>query len=799
MSHVCALWGHVFTLYVLRCTCLLPAGLAGLLLALGSLAQRSLAPIVGLRELNPYVASAVKDWRSRQGLAAALPRQLRPMPAAPGPAGQLAGTSSFGMSGVNAHLLLGPEVVGAPMAVDAVAGAVLPWQRQRHWPAPAPLALLLHCSALLSGGKGTAPQVAFSCSLKLARLALLRDHVTGGIPTLPTTCLIELVLAAAAALNSSNDGQGLQPSLASLAVGAPKLLAAGVDMLCTLQLGSGKAGVTSSGGGRHLAASLAGARQTAAVAEHSSGASAPHQLVQMLGLRLLDMQQASPQSVLGRLDSGSADSGCGWLLHPAAADATLVHLAATGGTSALSIASANAILPAADLAASSSKAWCCSLGLALPGSLALHSARAQPTCSSSNFAVSGLHLQPFAPGQQAGTTVASADASGADSLSYQIQWQAAEVLHENTPSSSSTSCSQVSVFGSGLRLSLATAGAAGATCGLAASLATANRISLKPAQGSTIGSTAVAAGGIEMLQRALATGGSATTVQVEGCFAAASLAASPRDCSSSSAMLAALMKVAAVEQPDRRWAAVLGDSQRPAGRGSSSAAAELAADQHGLQLGAGLVILPLMLRHAVPAQQAGSHHGDSSGLLGAASTGRWVISGGTGALGALSASWLTAAGARRVQLLGRTGRASSASLAAEGSEPAVVTLLMCDAAAAADAGAVLGGAAPLAGVLHAGGVLADATLPIQTLSGGFTRNEVCARPACGQHPDSWFGVRHMYAMGTSKVFHTARVKPTVVLLLALPTCRCALRVCAKARRRRQPCRRCSPAAAAARH
>lgn len=718
MSHVCALWGHVFTVYVLRCTWLLPAGLAGLLLASGSLAQRSLAPIVGLRELNPYVASAVEDWRSRQGLVAALLRQLGPMPVASGRAGQLAGTSSFGMSGVNAHLLLAAEGEAAHM--DAPLGVVLPWQRQRHWPAPAPHPLLLNFSASLGGGKGTAPQVAFSGSLGLARLALLQDHVACGTPTLPTTCLIELLLAAAAALNSSNDALGLQPSLARVAVGTPKLLPAGDDMLCTLQLGSGQAEVTSSGGGRHLAASLAGARQTAAVAEHSSGASAPHHLVQLLRLRLPDMQQASPQAVLGQLESGSsAHSGCGWLLQPAAADTTLVHLAAVGSSSALSIASSSAILPTADLGASSSKAWCFSLGSALPGSLAWHSARAQPTCSSSssNFAVSGLHLQPLVPGQQAGTAVASADASGADSLSYRIQWQAAEVLHEHTPSSSTTSCSQVSVCGSGLRLSLATAAAAGATCGLGSSLATAKRISLMPAQGSTIGSTAVAAGGIEMLQRALATGGSATTVQVEGCFAAASLAASPRDCSSSSAMLAALMKVAAVEQPDRCWAAVLGDSQRPAGRGFSSAT-QLAADQHGVQLGAGLLGLPLMLRHAVPAQQAGTHHGDSSGLLGAASTGRWVISGGTGALGALSGSWLAGAGARRVQLLGRTGRASTASLAAGGSEPAVVTLLMCDAAAAADAAAVLGGAVPLAGVLHAGGVLADATLPNQTLPGG---------------------------------------------------------------------------------
>lgn len=125
-----------------------------------------------------------------------------------------------------------------------------------------------------------------------------------------------------------------------------------------------------------------------------------------------------------------------------------------------------------------------------------------------------------------------------------------------------------------------------------------------------------------------------------------------------------------------------------------------------------------------------------------AANGRWVISGGTGALGALAAQWLAAAGARHIMLLGRTGAAGTAPAAAgpgseadpatilaaatsAGSWAAAVTLVKCDAAAAADAAAILDPAAgqgqqlrlPLAGVLHAGGVLQDATLQNQTLAG----------------------------------------------------------------------------------
>ena len=129
---------------------------------------------------------------------------------------------------------------------------------------------------------------------------------------------------------------------------------------------------------------------------------------------------------------------------------------------------------------------------------------------------------------------------------------------------------------------------------------------------------------------------------------------------------------------------------------------------------------------------------DSSGG-GSRSDGRWAISGGTGALGALTAQWLAAGGAKHITLLGRTGVAESSAAATAGSlQPAsvlaaatsagswaaAVTLLKCDAAAAADAAAVLGAAAgsarerlPLAGVLHAGGLLRDATLQNQTMHG----------------------------------------------------------------------------------
>lgn len=657
----------------------------------------------------------MEDWRSRQGLSAALPRQPAPLPATQGPAEQLAGTSSFGMSGVNAHLLLAHDL-------DAHAGAAsdsqLLWERKHHWPALAPHPLLLQCSMPSSSNGGVAASVVFSCNVGLARLAFLQNHVAGGTPTLPITSLLELLLAAAAAaLSGTSDGRALQPSLAGVAAGAPLQLPAGGDVLCTLYRGNGQAAVESSCGARHLAADIAGIWQAAAPAQPSIEATPPRALDQLLCGRLIGSRQAVPQPLLGHLDRGNADSCTGWLLHPAAADAALVHLAAACGGSPPSIASTEAI--SAVSAATSAVSWCCSLPAALQGSPMMLSARAHPA-GGSDLSAEGLCLRPLTTAPPAGAAGSSTKAASATGLSYQIQWQATEslpgrVFHQRV-------FGQVAASGAGLRVSLAASVAAGAAGGLVAGMTAATGVSIMPAAGSSASSAAVAAGGIELLQRVLAVPGSGPAVQVQGCIVAAPAASpsgrlvhSSSTSSTSSAMLAALMRVAAVEQPDRRWASMLIDSQRPPDLGPSSAE-ECGADQHGVQLGAGLLSHPRMLRHAAPAQQGGSVHGGPTECT-AAGAGRWLISGGTGALGALSASWVTAAGTRHVQLLGRTGRSSAASLAAEGSEPAAVTLQMCDAATASDAAAVLGCASPLAGVLHAGGLLSDATLPNQTLAG----------------------------------------------------------------------------------
>ena len=92
----------------------------------------------------------------------------------------------------------------------------------------------------------------------------------------------------------------------------------------------------------------------------------------------------------------------------------------------------------------------------------------------------------------------------------------------------------------------------------------------------------------------------------------------------------------------------------------------------------------------------------------------WAVTGGTGALGLLCGAWLLQHQAARVVLLGRSGRlAAPASPHLMAAGVGSLCLAACDAAVAADCGAALGHAA-VAGLLHAGGILADAHLQRQT-------------------------------------------------------------------------------------
>lgn len=96
-----------------------------------------------------------------------------------------------------------------------------------------------------------------------------------------------------------------------------------------------------------------------------------------------------------------------------------------------------------------------------------------------------------------------------------------------------------------------------------------------------------------------------------------------------------------------------------------------------------------------------------------------LVVGGMGTLGTVMVGWLAAQGVRCIPVLSRTGKLSSSIevLLAQSSacHQAQVVAVQCDSGFAADVAALPAawGGAPLAAVLHAGGVLADSTFANQ--------------------------------------------------------------------------------------
>ena len=88
------------------------AGLTGAFLAVGALANSRAPGIMSLREMNPYVAAALADWRRRSGRSPLLPRAptLHGLPALAGAGGlsvSLQSTATLYKHGACQHLRQG--------------------------------------------------------------------------------------------------------------------------------------------------------------------------------------------------------------------------------------------------------------------------------------------------------------------------------------------------------------------------------------------------------------------------------------------------------------------------------------------------------------------------------------------------------------------------------------------------------------------------------------------------------------------------------------------------------------------
>ena len=83
--------------------------LAGILMLIKAQEHKINPSMMNCRRLNSYVTSAISTWNNQSALTASIPRELGL--AAQQQSSKAAGTSSFGMSGTNAHLIAVVDLV----------------------------------------------------------------------------------------------------------------------------------------------------------------------------------------------------------------------------------------------------------------------------------------------------------------------------------------------------------------------------------------------------------------------------------------------------------------------------------------------------------------------------------------------------------------------------------------------------------------------------------------------------------------------------------------------------------------
>ena len=302
------------------------AGVAGLLAASFCLQIQQRLPIVNLREVNPYVASSFDDWHEGKSVNAAVARSAAPLTGRVGV--EVAGTSSFGMSGINAHVLLKSRDDSSSNVknISIISPVECPWQLQRHFPLPTPNHLLHQVGHVVDKKMAT-----FQCLLSSSRIFF--DHQVGDRVLVPATAFIEMSLAAVRSSASVAVLPGVDNKvLTKLTIHAPKVLSGDkrVSDDDTLQCSidkDGKLVIHSHNGAVHITCHVGSCQVTAVVESlpsYDDATSMTHLKAALL--LLLNPRAASiPRHNVATIAPSSKQGD--WIWGPEAADAAL-HLGA---------------------------------------------------------------------------------------------------------------------------------------------------------------------------------------------------------------------------------------------------------------------------------------------------------------------------------------------------------------------------------------------------------------------------------------------------------------------------------------
>ena len=713
-------------------------------------------------QVNPHVATLLQTHAANGQPPRHLPRQTGPAadPVHHGPnplttpaqaLGTPAGVSAFAFQGTNAHAVLSaPSGSGAGLGQGST--CVQPpqqWQQQRHWFTPVELHVFLSHACAVARASSIGAHIRLEARLSKAALAYLWDHRVAGRVLLPAAAMLEMAAAAAGALAQAA-GLPDVPTLLAAAIPAPLALGmaapAGALALCAaLNMAQGRVTISSeaepfgSMGATHFTAGLGSVRKGAPIAgsglepicapdpppgalprQHLPGWYPLDAAVPPLNLVTADHLAAS---AVARVDAVGTALGRQpaeqYRAHPAVLDcATQAGAAflqsehsadartASGGLGRTRVPVGIAAYTAGGHMGPDQAAYTTAFrprALADGSALGAYRLASGSTSHGTGFRGgrrSGVHPGAcldlagmlFKPVQQhvrtaAGPAAAPARhaASQAPACEYIMHWRAAQPVAQ--------------------RLSAALTSAAAARI---AWRAVSKAADAKHAAHMRCHAThLVLMASLGFVQRQ----NPAAVLELRSRGA---LAASPSCARAAGAVAAAgagaLLRVAAQE---RMAGTCRHMDQDPLAEPWEAAAED--ADAFGIAARAGTWLAPELAaaqQHILQAPAAQLGMGASGGVL---------VTGGLGDIGALVGAWLAGAHVPHVWLVGHSGRFPAAKAAAptafaSGSEYAVHGVC-CDAGTAAGAGALAralcAAAAPLAGVCHAAGVLADAALPKQ--------------------------------------------------------------------------------------
>lgn len=599
------------------------------------------------------------------------------------------------------------------------------WRRTPFWLLPPASALLRSCS-VGGAGAGGARQVLLQGQLRSAGLAELLLSAGGAAWALaleaayaaatvlsaahdgkqpPRLGLGEAVMGAAADLGAASDlsaAVNARSGSIAISLGAAQLLSASVATAVEQQpAGRQQQGGQQQQGWRHALCSSAscwpveasaGAGFACVAAESSQAAAQRHGLFLQPALLQTSMQlHQLPLAADGRTDAAEMPQG-----QPAAFGLLLPGTSQAGGSGYRSGSSA---------ARQSSRRWQVS---ACARALRLRS----ETSSCTALCFRGLQFQGAAGRGKAAAALAAPAACS--QTRYAAVWQAVQ------PAAVTMSAAGMPGGRLGRADALLRLGGSGRRCSRRGqALRRALVCRLPKAAGSSVDAgQAACLRATQLLQVCAARAArgedrlSLTTAASPAAGAASPATGSPWGRREASAALHAVLRCVASEQPGAQFTAgslceaACVDAEQAAGQ-----CIPVWDAQHGCngqQLLGGAHLAAQLLPAAAPGRQGGRSC-MPLGLL-------WAVSGGTGSLGLLAAGWLQQQQQASPVLLGRNGRlaepAPPALLQAGGN---TLALCMCDAGMQADAaGVAASAAAPLVGLLHAGGILRDAAVQQQT-------------------------------------------------------------------------------------